>query len=264
MKRFRFLPLALILVLASLLPCFAGVENSGREYTECIGQMLDTFGNGQGSFDQAVAVKTVTGVTTATPAVVTLASHGYPNGTYLFLEGTVGTTEINGLRVVTSSLTNTFELLTPAGAVIGSRETFVSGGTCAPAYVYKPPTNKKAVIMRIVGYAHDGDYNSTKYLGITALSKGIEVFLYENDTRKAPLTVAPVKIWLQWSLNAGTDVGNSDAGAGLQTQTALRWSFFKGCGPLQVDGKKHQLIVLIIRDTLTGLLGQEMSIQGHF
>jgi len=54
---------------------------------------------------------TITGITQASPAVVTAASHGYSNGDTVIIEDVVGMTEVNGRRfTVAGATTNTFQL----------------------------------------------------------------------------------------------------------------------------------------------------------
>jgi hypothetical protein len=226
--------------------------------------MLSSQGDGTGTTDQALAPKTITGATTADPVVITLASHGYSDGDYLFIEGATGTTEINGLRVVTNKDTNTFEVTEPDGTTIGSAGTFGGTCTCAPAFVYAPTSTEVAVITRLNGYAYDSAFDDSKYFDITALTNGIEVRWYRNDAILKTLTATPVKIWNQWYLNAGVDAQAVDAGVANQTHSPLRWSFFKGCGELRIDGGQTEFIAVIIRDDVSGLGAQEMAIQGHF
>lgn len=60
------------------------------------------------TFDSA---KTITGITQANPAVVTIASHGYSTGDLVLIEGVAGMTEINGYTSeVTNIGTNTFSV----------------------------------------------------------------------------------------------------------------------------------------------------------
>ena len=59
------------------------------------------------------AAKTITGVTAADPAVVTITSHGYSNGDEVYINGVSGMTELNNRNFkVASVTTNTFELQT--------------------------------------------------------------------------------------------------------------------------------------------------------
>lgn len=89
----------------------------------------------------AATKKTITGATAANPVVVTSASHGLANGTYVVISGVVGMTKLNGNRYKLANVAaNTFELQTPEGVnVDGSAYTaYSSGGIAivAPAWGY--------------------------------------------------------------------------------------------------------------------------------
>lgn len=245
------------------------LQSFGRFADNCLNQVMSSQGDGTGTIEQNVAVQTITAATNASPNVYTLNSHGYSDGDYLFIEGETGSSTANGLRVVAEKTANTFELTDPAGTAINSDGTFGGTVTCALSFVYKPTGTATAVITRMNGFAHDATYTSAGYLGVSALTNGVELRLYTNDTLTKTLTATPVKTWLQWSLNSGVDAGNGDGGTGNQTQTLLRWSFFKGCGPIRMEtvdangDATNILLAITIRDTLTGLLGQQMGIQGH-
>lgn len=76
------------------------------------------------------ATKTITGITKASPAVVTATAHGLASGDVVKLAAIVGMTELNGQIAVINVLTaNTFELL---GIDSTGYTTYVSGGTAAP------------------------------------------------------------------------------------------------------------------------------------
>lgn len=72
---------------------------------------------------------TITAVTNASPAVATLAAHGFSVGDVLVISGTTGLTALNGLRTVaTAPSANTFTLNDfVAGTAINGNGTF--GGT---------------------------------------------------------------------------------------------------------------------------------------
>jgi len=78
---------------------------------------------------------TITGITKASPAVVTANSHGYSSGDLVMLSGVGGMTEVNGnIYRVASATTNTFALNTLAAAAVNSTAytTYTSGGTVNP------------------------------------------------------------------------------------------------------------------------------------
>lgn len=58
------------------------------------------------------SAKTITGITQASPAVVTSNGHGFSNGDEVFIDAVVGMTEVNGKRFITANVAaNTFELV---------------------------------------------------------------------------------------------------------------------------------------------------------
>ena len=73
------------------------------------------------------AVKNITGITKANPAVVTSNSHGFSNGDRVFISGVVGMTQVNSLEfTVAGATTNTFQL---SGVDSSAYTTYSSGGT---------------------------------------------------------------------------------------------------------------------------------------
>lgn len=76
------------------------------------------------------SAKTITGITNASPPVVTSTSHGLANGTIVKIASVGGMTQLNGrVFVVKNTATNTFEL---GGADSTSYGTYTSGGTATP------------------------------------------------------------------------------------------------------------------------------------
>jgi hypothetical protein len=83
------------------------------------------------------ATKNITNITQANPAVVTVASHGYTNGTDVWINSVGGMTELNGRRFrIANVTTNTFEL---SGVDSTSYTTYTSGGTVASVYEIASP-----------------------------------------------------------------------------------------------------------------------------
>lgn len=236
-------------------------ESYGVAPANWLNQVMCSQGDGTGTTQQNVAVQTITGASDASPNVYTLAGHGYSDGDYVFIEGETGSTTANGLRVIANKETNTFELTDPAGTAINSDGTFAGTVTCALAFVYKPTSTQTAIVSCIKGYARDTASDTVKYLNDTAYTNGISVRLYTNDTLTSTLTAVPVKVHAQWALNAGATVAALTA----DTNDAITWTWNlrDAAGPIRLDGSTNQLIAVVIRDTLTGLQGQEMAIQGH-
>lgn len=86
--------------------------------------------------------KNITAITKANPAVITITSHGYSNGDWVYITGVGGMTEFNGLIwVVTAKTTNTFELKDMFGVTVNSTffPTYTSGGAASRIYTVISP-----------------------------------------------------------------------------------------------------------------------------
>lgn len=90
------------------------------------------------------AAKNITAITKANPAVVTIASHGYTNDQFVYIESVGGMTEVNDRWFRVKGVTaNTFQLYTLAGAAVDSSAytTYTSGGTAKRQLeLYADPT----------------------------------------------------------------------------------------------------------------------------
>lgn len=75
-------------------------------------------------------VKAITGITTATPPVVTSNSHGFTNGDIIMQRGVGGMLNANGTFKVAGVTTNTYQLTTLDGQNVVGTGTYTSGG-CA-------------------------------------------------------------------------------------------------------------------------------------
>lgn len=95
--------------------------------------------------DEGIIVEsdqTITGITKANPAVVTVASHGRSNGDEVFIDGVVGMTEVNGKSFIIAGVTaNTFQLTDQDGSNVNSTNytTYTSGGTMNRIYEITTP-----------------------------------------------------------------------------------------------------------------------------
>lgn len=88
------------------------------------------------------ATKTITGITQASPGVVTSASHGYTGGEEIFIDGVVGMTELNGRNfLVTYINANTFSLTDQDGNAINTMAltAYASGGSAAAIVELQTP-----------------------------------------------------------------------------------------------------------------------------
>jgi hypothetical protein len=104
------------------------------------------------------AIKTITGVTAADPAVVTSTAHGLSNGDEVYVSGVVGMTQLNGRSFLIANVaTNTFELKGLNGVDVDASAytAYSSGGTAIPPYEVVAPWAASDLFK--VGYAQSGD-----------------------------------------------------------------------------------------------------------
>jgi hypothetical protein len=93
--------------------------------------------NAEESLIGIAAGTSISGITSATPPVVTSTSHGLSNLDEVEIQGVVGMTEVNNLRFkVANKTTNTFELqdLSRVDIVGAGYTAYSSGGTVYPTY----------------------------------------------------------------------------------------------------------------------------------
>lgn len=83
------------------------------------------------------AAQTISAITQANPAVVTIAGHGWSNGDRVYISGVGGMTQLNGRYFTLAGVTaNTFEL---SGVDSGAYGAFTAGGTAARVYTLATP-----------------------------------------------------------------------------------------------------------------------------
>jgi hypothetical protein len=102
--------------------------------------------------------KAISGITKASPGVVTATSHGYSNGDYVILSGIVGMTELNNRQFkVAGVATNTFQLQDMDGNNFdtSSLTTYASGGTAFKIYQIASPYDKTDLFQ--IKYAQSAD-----------------------------------------------------------------------------------------------------------
>lgn len=86
--------------------------------------------------------KTITGITQASPGVITSAAHGYSDGDWVYISDVVGMTTLNGKTFkVASSTTDTFTLtdLDDNAIDTSAYDAYTSGGTAARIYEIVTP-----------------------------------------------------------------------------------------------------------------------------
>jgi hypothetical protein len=99
------------------------------------------------------ASKTITGITQANPAVVTVSSHGYSNGDDVWINSVVGMTQINGRRFrIANVTTNTFEL---QGVNSTNYTAYTSGGTAADVFEIASPFTESQLYE--IGFTQSAD-----------------------------------------------------------------------------------------------------------
>lgn len=104
------------------------------------------------------SAKTITGITKASPAVVTSNAHGLANGDDVYVTGVVGMTELNGrfLRVA-STATNTFALTDYAGTNINSSGYTTYGSAGSAQKVFELATPYTAADIFALQYVQSAD-----------------------------------------------------------------------------------------------------------
>jgi hypothetical protein len=132
------------------------------------------------------ATKTITGITSANPAVVTSANHGLQNGTKIVISGVVGMTEVNtNTYYVQNTATNTFSLSSSDDPTVTTNvdssafTAYTSGGVITP----------KNVVTGQTGYLFHVDSTSS-FLG-TAGAMGVgQNFQFAGDSQYYRVTAA--------------------------------------------------------------------------
>lgn len=86
--------------------------------------------------------KALTGITNANPGVLGSLAHGYSNGDWVFVNGVVGMTQVNGqYYIVAGAATNTFQLHDLNGNPVNTTAygAYTSGGTVSRVYTIASP-----------------------------------------------------------------------------------------------------------------------------
>ncbi len=147
--------------------------------------------------------KTITGITQASPGIVTSNSHGFSNGDKVKIRNTTGMSEVNNKTYyVASSSTNTFALTDSTGANINTSgfSAYVSGGT-----VHK-------LVTTISGLSHlEGKTVQVKQDGALAADKIVSSGTITLDTPGYAVTVG-----LKYNMIAHTLSKEYNIGIGSQ------------------------------------------------
>jgi hypothetical protein len=139
------------------------------------------------------AAKTITGITAASPPVVSSSSHGYTAGQIVYISGVVGMTQVNGRAfVVGTAAAGTFELKGVDGT---SWTAYASAGS---AYLITPTSVGQA--SKIGGF--DGQAPEIDVTNLQSVAKeyllglqdfgnlSFDVFLDNTDTGQTALRAA--------------------------------------------------------------------------
>jgi hypothetical protein len=131
---------------------FSISQNYILEFTE---NMIRVFKDGGLVLEPA---QTITAITEANPGVITIASHGYENGEWLWLDSIGGMTELNSMFVkVANKTTNTFELtdLDDNNIDTSAYTTFTSGGNASR--IFELTTTYAEADLRVIKYTQSAD-----------------------------------------------------------------------------------------------------------
>jgi hypothetical protein len=92
-------------------------------------------------FPLVETAKVITGVTAATPPVVTCVGHGYSDGDLVYIDGVEGMTELNGRFFQAAFIVgpNEFSLTEPTSVVGVGYTPYTSGGTAERVYTVETP-----------------------------------------------------------------------------------------------------------------------------
>lgn len=105
------------------------------------------------------AAKTITGITRATPGVLTSNAHGFSNGQWVYVAAIVGMTQLNGRFYIVAGVTaNTFTLTDLDGTAINTSAmtAYASGGTAARVYEVALGTALSTTDVQQFRYAQSG------------------------------------------------------------------------------------------------------------
>ena len=158
--------------------------------------------SGSGSSTAAVgmselASQTITGITNANPAVVTVANHGLANGTWVRVSAVGGMTQMNGnpYYIVQNRTTNTFTLQFPNGTAIDSTnwDTYTGAGMVRISYQVANATANTFELYTEQGGAVNGTGWSAYVSGgrvLTYIPDAVEIFKPGWETSGATTNVA--------------------------------------------------------------------------
>lgn len=225
--------------------------------------VLSDKGDGTGvvNITSAGVALTGSGATNTDPIVVNATSHGKNDGDIVAIFGVGGNTNANTVGIVANKTANDFELTDLEGADIAGNAAYTTGGVIYPAFCYRVPTDKVAIINRFSLFASDTANESVKYMAITALTNGIIMQVFRAGVALETLTPKAVTVLNDWSLWGGVETRASGVDADAESIAYAAGSPVSGSA-LVLDGTQGDVLVLRQRDDLSGLLTHRAAISG--
>ena len=182
---------------------------------------------------------TITNITSADPAVVTSASHGYSNGDEVFIQDVVGM-NINSRWVkVANVTTNTYEIQDLDGNDIDlSAETYASGGTASKIYEISTPWDEDDIQTLQWTQSADVMFIAVKDKHPKTLTRSSDTnwtladYEYEdgpyNNINSTSTTITPSATSGSVTLTASTSIFDSnDVGRWVRVKQGSQWGAAK-------------------------------------
>ena len=145
-----------------------------------------------------------------------------------------------------------------------SIEMNVDGSDPVVKFKYTVPANRCAVIRRVNWAIEDATVKMPEFGGISALTNGLLVQVIDTDTTTVVLDFLdgnPIKQNFHFALLAGSDVDIERDTGNVNETLFVRWSLYKGGGPLFLA--PGQIFQVTVQDDLTGLDAFHASLQGQ-
>lgn len=162
-----------------------------------------------GAYVLDTTAKVITGITQASPGVVTSTAHGFADGTEVYLAAIVGMTQLNGRTLyVSDAATDTFKLKDVNGAYVNTTAltAYTSGGTATALYEITTPFAEEHVFD--IRFEQSAD---VMYLAHTAYPPQKLSRLDHNDW-----TIADVAFETSLTAPGGVGVVETGGGGGVQ------------------------------------------------
>lgn len=129
----------------------------------------------------------------------------------------------------------------------------------------QPPRNALYAITRLIVFVEDGGptLSADEYGGLAALTNGIRVEVRDNTTDvKNDLTDGvTIKSNAAWS-RVCYDATPSNYGSG-NVFLSVRWTFERSGGPIYLEGRNAERLVVKLTDSFTGLVDHTFLAQGY-